>query len=189
MEAHSLFELSAAIKEEADALLEESKLVTFLRAYGDVKFAGSYSLNLMFNRDIDLYIVNAAHTEDSVLEALTALIRQGFFHGFIYYDRTRFPQPGSPNGYGISLRRPFRGNTWNIDLWWLFADLPLRMHLIQAIEQLDEKSKQALLRFKQIVAEKNLDIGSMPIYEAVLQKHITDEPTFLTYLSHYHSQS
>jgi uncharacterized protein YutE (UPF0331/DUF86 family) len=54
---------------------------------------------------------------------------------------------------------------------------------MNAVEQLGETSKLALLRFKQLVLEKGLDVGSMAIYEAVLQKHITDEQAFLAFLA------
>ena len=74
MEDVSLFTQSLQVKREADALLEESRLNPFLQSYGLVQMAGSYSLGLMVNRDIDLYVINSAHTQDSTLEALNESI-------------------------------------------------------------------------------------------------------------------
>ncbi len=39
--------------------------------------------------------------------------------------------------------------------------------------------KRAILRLKHFVLETGLDIGCVLIYEAVLQKHITNETAFL----------
>jgi hypothetical protein len=54
---------------------------------------------------------------------------------------------------------------------------------MQEVEQLGETGKLAILRFKQLVLEKGLDVGSMAIYEAVLRKHIADEQAFLAFLA------
>ena len=86
-------------------------------------------------------------------------------------------------GYYIGIKTPFRDHEWKVDIWFLHADLPARSQLIQAVEQLHETGKLAILRFKQLVLEKELDVGSILIYEAVLEKRITNEQTFLTFLA------
>jgi hypothetical protein len=42
--------------------------------------------------------------------------------------------------------------------------------------------KRVILRLKQLVLETGLDIGSVLIYEAGWQKHITNETAFLAFL-------
>ena len=174
---------SLQVKKEADALLEESQLIPFLQGYGSVQVAGSYALDLMVNRDIDLYVINPAHTQKSTLEALNASIRRNCFQLHLYYNSFQFPREGMPPGYYIGIKTPFRDHKWKIDIWFLHTDLPARSQLIQAVEQASEKEKIAILRFKQFVLEKGLDIGSVFIYEAVLQQHISNEQTFLAFLA------
>jgi hypothetical protein len=53
MEASAFFEQSSQVKREADAFLDETKLLSFLQSYGTVQLAGSYALDPMVNRDID----------------------------------------------------------------------------------------------------------------------------------------
>ena len=183
METSALFEQSFQVKREADAFLEETKLLSILQSYGTVQLAGSYALDLMVNRDIDVYLLNRAHTEDSTLAILHASIQRNCFQLHLYYNSFQFPREGKPTGYYIGIKTPFRGNKWKVDIWFLHADLPARTQLMNAVEQLGETSKLALLRFKQLVLEKGLDVGSMAIYEAVLQKHITDEQAFLAFLA------
>ncbi len=94
MEGASIFARSIQVKREADALLEESKLLPFLQSYGTVQMVGSYSLDLMVNRDIDLYVINPAHTQDSSLDALNASIRRNCFQLHLYYDSFQCPREG-----------------------------------------------------------------------------------------------
>lgn len=183
MEDVSLFAQSLQVKREAGALLEESQLIPFLQSYGLVVMAGSYSLGLMVNRDIDLYVINPVQTQDSTLEALNASIRRSCFQLHLYYNSVQFPREGKPPGYYMGIKTPFRGHKWKIDIWFLHADLPARSQLIQAVEQSHETERLAILRFKQLVLEKGLDIGSVLIYEAVLQKHITNDQAFLAFLA------
>lgn len=183
MEDEVLFAQSLQVKREADALLEESQLIPFLQRYGTVQMAGSYSLSLMVNRDIDVYVINPAHTQDSTLEALNASIRRNCFQLHLYYNSFQFPREGMPPGYYIGIKTPFRDHKCKIDIWFLHTDLPARSQLIQSVERVSETEKFAILRFKQLVLEKGLDIGSVLIYEAVLQRHITNEQTFLAFLA------
>jgi hypothetical protein len=88
-----------------------------------------------------------------------------------------------PPGYYMGIKTSFREHRWKIDIWFLHTDPPARTQLIQAVKQASETEKFAILRCKQLVFEKRLDIGSVLIYEAVLQKHILNEQTFLTFLA------
>jgi hypothetical protein len=183
MEDTFLIAQSFQVKRDADALLEGSKLIPFLQSYGTVQMAGSYSLDLMINRDIDIYVVNSAHTQDSTLDALNASIRRNCFQLHLYHDSIQFPREGMPPGYYMGIKTPFRNHKWKIDIWFLHTDLPSRSQLIQTVEQVHETEKLAILRFKQLVLEKGLDMSSVLIYEAVFQKHITNEQAFLAFLT------
>jgi hypothetical protein len=170
---------SLHVKQNADALLQESELISHLQNYGEVLIAGSYSINLMINRDIDLYVIHPEVSQERVLDVLHTLILQGFFHGYVYYDFIKHRNADFPNGYYVGLKMPFRDEKWKVDIWFLAADRPNRLQQIQEVSALDDSKKLAILRFKHLVIERGLNVPSMAIYNIVLRQDITDEQVFL----------
>jgi hypothetical protein len=179
MDSEQLLAVSRQVRQHADALLQEAGLIAHLQNYGEVLFTGSYAIDLMLNRDIDLYVVSPELAEERVLDALRSLILQSFFHGYLYYDSLKHPKVGFPSGYYIGLKLPFRDEKWKVDIWFLGADLESRMQQIQEINALDEGKRLAILRFKHLVIERQLKISGMFIYDVVLRRGITDEQAFL----------
>jgi predicted ATP-grasp superfamily ATP-dependent carboligase len=111
MEASAFFEQSSQVKREADAFLEETKLLSFLQSYGTVQLAGSYALDLMFNRDIDVVVINPAHSQDSTLSILHASIQRNCFQLHLYYNSFHFPRELKPPGYSIGIKPPFEATS------------------------------------------------------------------------------
>jgi hypothetical protein len=116
MEASAFFEQSSQVKREADAFLEETKLLSFLQSYGAFQLEGSYTLDLMVNRDIDVYAINPAHSQDSTLAILHTSIQWNCFQMHLCYNSFQFPREGKPPGYYIGIKTPFRGNKWKVDI-------------------------------------------------------------------------
>ncbi len=48
---------SQSIKKEAEELLSKYKVLETLRKFGEVQFTGSYELDLMYKKDIDLSLL------------------------------------------------------------------------------------------------------------------------------------
>jgi hypothetical protein len=53
----SLLQLNEEIKNEADVILHEKGLLALLRSFGRPHVSGSYALDLMTWRDLDIYLV------------------------------------------------------------------------------------------------------------------------------------
>ena len=53
-----ILNFSQLIRKEADELLNKYQVVEALSKYGQVKFTGSYELDLMYKRDIDISLIN-----------------------------------------------------------------------------------------------------------------------------------
>ena len=53
-----ILDYSQAIKNEADELLRKYSIVEIIENFGQVKFTGSYELNLMYKKDIDISLIN-----------------------------------------------------------------------------------------------------------------------------------
>lgn len=179
MDSEQLLAISRQVKQHADALLQEAGLVAQLQNYGEVLFTGSYAIDLMVNRDIDLYVVHPELVEERVLDALRSLIQQSFFHGYLYYDFLKHPSVGFPSGYYIGLKLPFRDEAWKLDIWFLSADREGRLQQIQEMNALNDSQRLAILRFKHLAIERQLKVSGMFIYDAVLRRGITDEQVFL----------
>ena len=60
---NAIQELSTIIAHEANDIIYKHGLNDILNKYGETFYTGSYELNLMTWRDLDIYIVNANHTE------------------------------------------------------------------------------------------------------------------------------
>lgn len=63
-----LEELNLTIKTEADEILDEYGLMGVLNKFGKPFVSGSYFLNLMTWRDLDIYLSNDEMSEESFLK-------------------------------------------------------------------------------------------------------------------------
>lgn len=167
------------IKKQADKLLQDAKIVETLKDFGEIQFAGSYSLNLMVNRDIDLYVINEKYTKEDVLKALNSFIHQEFFNGYLYYDFTNFKREGFPKGDYIGLKTRVNNVKWKIDIWFLNQDLPKRKELINSMQKLSNEQKKLILELKHYIKERDLDIPSTVVYENILTNKIHNIGDFI----------
>ncbi|MGM1050716.1 MAG: hypothetical protein ACQEXX_32075 [Bacillota bacterium] len=63
-----LEKLNLIIKTEADGILHENGLIRVLNIFGKPFVSGSYFLNLMTWRDLDIYLSNDEMNEESFFE-------------------------------------------------------------------------------------------------------------------------
>jgi len=109
--------LSDGIRNEADRILG-SGLRALLAGYGDVHIVGSYALQLMTWRDLDIHLVQE-HSDVKAFFSLggeiAALLQPHRMH---FRDESLVGTPGLPKGlyWGIYLGDERAGN-WKIDLW------------------------------------------------------------------------
>jgi len=176
----SLISQSEVLKKEADLLLQKSNLLELLRDYGEVRFTGAYRLDLMFEGDIDIHVINPQITKESTVKVLNRLIEQGFFRAYFFGDWVKFRKVKFPKGFYIGLKTVFNQRKWKIDIWFLKKDDPKEIKLMNFIEKnLDSKKRLTILKFKQIRSRKNIEISSPDIYKIVIEKGITNTKDFL----------
>ncbi|HEV7127366.1 MAG TPA: hypothetical protein VGN32_07970 [Ktedonobacterales bacterium] len=178
METDALFAPARQIKAEADALLAASGLLDTLGTFGRVVFAGSYSLNLMVNRDIDVYVINPAHTRHSVIGALNVLIGQAFFGGYMFYEWDAVGMAGLPTGYYVGLKTLPPEPRWKFDCWFVHADLSTRTELIGRVAAATNDQRALILGIKRAAHERDLVVLGFTIYEAVLRGGVTSVAAF-----------
>ncbi len=64
----NLFELEIQVRNEADEILYSKGLLELLNKYGRAELTGSYPLQLMCKKDLDISLVNAKLEADEFFE-------------------------------------------------------------------------------------------------------------------------
>jgi hypothetical protein len=88
-EEQTYLERSAYLRRAADDFLARIELVERLTRFGEVEFLGSYALDVMNRRDIDLHLAVESPRFDMVHELLDILRPHGFTRFWIYDNLSR----------------------------------------------------------------------------------------------------
>lgn len=173
MNKKQLINQSKKIKNQADKLLNESCIIDFLSGYGDVHITGSYFLDLMFEPDIDIHIINKNFTKTKVIDVLNKLIKGDFFYGYLFFDFVKTKKKGFPKGYYIGLKKKIKGVKWVFDLWFLTKHNPDERKVISFVSKsLNEENRIKILHFKNLKIKNKIKMPSCIIYNAVLKEGI-----------------
>jgi hypothetical protein len=183
----SLLELNSEIKKEADAMLYEKGLLALLRSFGTPHVSGSYALDLMTWRDLDIYLEMEDLKESSFfslggqLASLLIPVKMSF------RNETVAKTPGLPQGFywGIYLGNE-RKDAWKIDIWAVHSAECKRLldYCMGIQEKLDKQKSTQILAIKSCCwqdPEYRRSYSSMDIYTAVLEEGITDIEGFKRY--------
>ena len=161
---------SRAVRQSAERLLRDFRLVEQWQQYGDVELAGGYRWDLMLNSDVDLYVVNPAADLDLALEVFTRFVRRGDFLAFGFIDSIRgkpaWADPASyPEGYYLGMARHFEGRERKVETW-LLRSPPPRSDWIE--REMTDELRRAILHLKHLRSGGELRACSFDIYRAVL---------------------
>jgi hypothetical protein len=183
-----LSQINQCIKKEADAILNDKGLLDLLNPFGIPHISGSYALDLMTWRDLDIYLETQDISEKDFfllggqVASLLSPVKMSFRN-----ERIRKTE-GLPNGlyWGIYLGNE-RAGDWKIDLW--AVDTPECQRLIKYCSGIKEKltpaTQQVILDIKSQCwqhPEYRRSFSSTDIYTAVLEKGLTDINGFMAYL-------
>jgi hypothetical protein len=186
---NELFALEEAIRAEADEILWERGLHRLLAQYGDVYPAGSYALQLMAWRDLDLYLVAPGITVGTFFalgRRIAELLDVPRLH---YRDERVGHTPGLPRDglyWGIYLGDE-RAGAWKIDLWAMDEEEHgrLQAHVDAIAARLNSEARRGILRIKSACWMRpgyRLRYSSQDIYRAVLDHGVADVGSFDAYL-------
>ncbi len=163
---------------DATALLRATRLVERLSGYGEVVSLGSYRYDLMYDPDLDFYVVNPSADLDLALDALNAFVRSGEFYAYYFGDWASAPRhPSMPEGTYLGLKKLFRKRKWKVDVWFVRSDRENDREWIE--RSLTPESRLAILRLKRLREEHGVRLPSYELYRAVLEERITDEDFLL----------
>jgi len=176
-----LSEISDLYKETAYSFLESSKLLSVLEKYGRIEFEGAYAGNVMLHGDIDIKVIkNTDYSQDemfTILRDIHDTCGDSFRSLFIKADWND-PRLGQqfPKGRYIGLKTYINDERWKFDVWFIseHENNRDRGKLDISKANLTEEQRLKILKFKQYRKEHNLKVSGQEIYEAVLEKEITD---------------
>jgi len=186
--ARDLGKLNEALRVEADALLWEKGLHPLLETYGLVHVSGSYALQLMVWRDLDIYLVTEGLPQSAFFH-LGGQIADLLTPTRMHFRNERVAKTeGLPEGlyWGIYLGNEREG-AWKIDVW---AVSPAHFIVLDEFRKnlesrLTASSRRKILEIKAQCWMKpgyRRTFSSRDIYEAVLDEGVDDLSSFEAYL-------
>ena len=184
----SLLALDELIRKEADEITYGKGLHKILSQYGIPHFTGSYALQLMTWRDLDVYLETDSFSKEKFFE-LGKNIDHLLNPVKMSFRNERIAQtPGLPNGlyWGIYLGDE-RNGAWKIDIWAMDSkECQQRIEYCNKI--FDKISNSARLHILDIKSQCWKDpayrksYSSADIYKAVLEDGVTGMDDFRKWL-------
>lgn len=176
---------SESIKKEADELLSNYKVIETLEKFGEVNFTGSYKLDLMYKKDIDISLV----TDNLTVEEFTKLgkeLIENLNTPTVYYRNTNITpvekRPENAFYWGIKT------GEWFLDIWAMRREVYLRAenYITEIKSKLNPENRIIILQLKNELLSLNTygnKFGSRELYDAVLNKNVTSVQSFEKYLN------
>ena len=182
--------ISQSLRTEADRILAAG-LRALLEGYGDTVIHGSYALDLMVWRDLDIYVSPPAMALGEFFglgAQIAELLSPNRMH---FRDERGIPSEGLPRGlyWGVYLReRPW--GAWKIDIWTVSREESQRL-LAQEdnlSRRLTAEIRPAIVAIKFAVChhpEYRKRFSAADIYGAVLDHGVRDLAEFKVWLKRY----
>jgi hypothetical protein len=176
------------IKKEADSLLYQQGLYSLLNDFGKVHVSGSYYLDLMVWRDLDIYLEVEAPSIESFFVLGSKLCQRLQPTKMHFRNELLAKTAGLPNGlyWGTYLGNE-KQSSWKIDLW--AVDPTECNRLLGYCEKIKERlSPECSTTIMKIKSQCWNDPGyrrnftSTDIYTAVIDNGIKDMNGFKVYL-------
>ncbi len=182
--SEELLAASQVIKAEADVLLYERGLMDVLSKYGTVVPTGSYYMDLMTWRDLDLYLDMAAFDKGRMYELvheLSVMLQPFWLEAKSMLEN---PEPDFPRGYFIGVEGRLLGpDVWNIDIIAMSA-----ADIARSQAEVDERQRAIPPDLAPLVLElKNLPghldtFQSIDVYNGVIHHGVRSVDEFQRWL-------
>jgi hypothetical protein len=177
-------QLEQQLRREADELLGARGLQALLAQFGLPKIQGSYALQLMTWRDLDIYLVAEQHSVAPFFALGGRLAELLAPHKMSFRNEQLARSQGLPNGlyWGVYLGDERLG-AWKIDIWAVeppeYARLMVVQHELAA--RLTEQVRATILAIKAHCWQDpryRKDFSSLDIYRAVLDEGVESVSQF-----------
>lgn len=170
MDTKNLEKHSKETKEQADELLQTTKLLSILEKFGNVHVIGSYPLDIMYGPDIDI-IVETKNPRKGSIDALQEIVNKELFRKIEHGDFVKFPMEKRPKGYILVLKAVVDGVKWEIEVWFL-EDVSKQLNYNKHLKsKLTEQNRINILEAKHLRETSDTSkhaLSSYEIYEQTL---------------------
>ncbi|MBM7568857.1 hypothetical protein [Paenibacillus sacheonensis] len=166
--------LSEAIRHEADRILNEHGLMAAMAAYGQPVVQGSYALDLMTWRDLDMYLVTEDRSTSWFFELGKAISECLQPSKMSYRNESNGESAHLPKGLYWGTYAKLFGQAWKIDVWAIDSEQYKRKEEAFALLQarLHDGNRPVILALKNELyrhADYRKRFFSVDIYEAVFE--------------------
>ena len=170
---------SHMLREEASNLLNKGGLLTLLNSYGTTRVIGSYTLDTMTWRDIDISIELPDEEDVGLFFEIGRKIALKFQITKMSYSNHFIRNfPGFDHGLYLGTLLLYNEHEWKIDLWgYGQTDFNAHMADFDALhKEIQQADRTALLRIKYEISQRPDYRGdvynSMAVYQAVLNDNV-----------------
>lgn len=173
------------LKNKAEEILKDLDLIKHLQKYGEVNFVGSYALNLIVKKDIDIVVTSSMDYQD-FLEFVNYLFPLSNVYNLYLQDFRKSIHPERPQGIYCGIQYLVKPDIfWKIDVWFLPKEGNGAKKLVDWVkERLTDENRKIILKIKNEMLETKhgKEISGMDVYKAVLEHKVTDLEGFRVYL-------
>ena len=185
---NKLEKVNSELRTEANTILDEKGFISLLEKYGTPLPTGSYSLNTMTWRDLDVYLINDEMDSDKFFQLGREMVNLFNPRRMSFRDEFIGETPGLPSGYywGIYSQLGF-SKEWKIDVWAIDSKQAENFEkLMEEINEglMDEK-RLYVLKIKSHFChhpEYRGKITSMDIYRSVIDDKVKSIESFKEWL-------
>lgn len=171
---------SQLIRDEASNLLNNKSLLPLLEGYGTTRVIGSYTLDTMTWRDIDISICLPDKKDTSLFFEIGREIVLNFQITKMSYSNHFIRNfPGFDHGLYWGTLLLYNNHEWKIDLWG-YGETDFKSHMadFDALhKEIQCTDRTALLRIKHAISKRPDYRGdvynSMAVYRAVISDNVS----------------
>ena len=175
-----LIEHSRSLREEASKLLNKDSLLTLLTSYGTTRVIGSYTLDTMTWRDIDISMVLPEKQDVGLFFEIGAKIAMKFQITKMSYSNHYIRNfPGFDHGLYWGTQLLYNEQEWKVDLWG-YGETDFNSHMVDfdlLHKEIQCADRTAILRIKHAIDQRSDYRGdvynSMAVYRAVVSDKVT----------------
>jgi len=169
---NELLEQSSKTRRIASKLLHEKNIIQVLSKVGKPLLIGSYELDLMLDKDIDI-VVKTTTPKLSAIEAINSFIRTEIAQKYEFGDFVSYSRENRPKGYIVNLLiGEYKNIQWEIEIWF-FTDISYYLNQLKDYkEKINPQKKLEILKRKHIrtnAGKTKHEISSVEIYSEVLK--------------------
>lgn len=185
------------LQQEAKDALKDLGLLNILSKFGTPEIIGSMALQVLTRRDIDIEIVTGNPNREDSAKVVFELVKSAKNRiDFDVTDNTTKENPVTPRGFYIGMkyfgnlgypeRKAAHPDVWTIDMWFVKNENAIgRAKTREMKDRLTEEKRRYILEIKNALKDNpkyHQQFGGVDIYDAVINKNVTNLEQFGEYL-------